>query len=268
MLLFELPFIGAVSPNAIVDFVVVTIIMLIVLRALKGSAALNIIFAIALCFGLNVLANKFKLPILQTLFRLIVSSGLIGVIIIFQPEIRKFLIKIGKYSPLGKNSIIQKIFKTENNNIYAIDNDTIEQISKCIVYCVANKLGMLIVLIPSKETDYISDSGVAINSNVNSKLLEAIFEKQSPLHDGAVVIHNDTIIAARVVLQINEDSNLPVRLGLRHRAAVGTTEHTNWMALIVSEEKNTISYAYEGKLYENQTLDQIKAKMFNVVIGN
>jgi diadenylate cyclase len=262
MLLFTWPSFKYFTIPHIADVVIVLILVLILIRAFKGTPAINIILAMSICAGLFFVANYFDMPMLKNLFSGILNTGIIGLVVLFQPELRKFLISFGKNSPFGKNGILTKLLKTDKANGLIIENDTIDQISKCLVYCIANKLGSLIILLPTKMQEYEVSSGVQINGNVNSKLLESIFEKKSPLHDGAVIIQNNQILAARVVLPLSDDSNLPVRIGLRHRAAIGITESMEVLAIIVSEEKNTMSFAIDGKLHENQTLDKMKAKMY------
>jgi diadenylate cyclase len=256
-----------ISLPHVVDVVIVLLLIFIFFRAVKGTPAVHILVALLICSMFYFFAKQFDMPYLRLIFKTIIPASIIGLIVVFQPELRKFLINFGKNSPVGKNGFITKFLKSAN-----IDNDeahelAAEQIGKCLVYCVANKLGALIILIPSSTTDYVIESGVQINGDINSKLLEAIFEKKSPLHDGAVVVQDNKILSARVVMPISDDTNLPVRIGLRHRAAIGATEHHDVLSIIVSEEKNTISYAYDGKLFENQQLDSIKKKIIEVLKG-
>jgi uncharacterized protein (TIGR00159 family) len=265
LFLIQLPAWTSFSLFTVLDFTIVAILVLFFLKAFKSTPAINILIALLLCSSLYFLAKKFDMPLLRLLFKTIVPTGLIGLIVVFQPELRKFLINFGKNSPLGKNGFITKFFTSDISSIEQMQEITAEQIGKCLVYCVANKLGALIVLVPNSDVDYSIESGVQINGIISSKLLESIFEKQSPLHDGAVIVQGSQILAARVVLPITDDTNLPVRVGLRHRAAIGCTEHHDVLAIIVSEEKNKISYAYEGKLVENITLDDLKKKIIEVM---
>jgi diadenylate cyclase len=267
MLLFQFTNWSDISIFTILDFTIVGIFIFIFFRAVKGTPAIHILIALLICSSFYFLTKQFDMPLLRLIFKTIIPASLIGLIVVFQPELRKFLINFGKNSPVGKNGFITKFLKSgtiENDEIF---ENTAEQIGKCLVYCVANKLGALIILLPNDTVEYTIDSGVKINGIVNSKLLESIFEKQSPLHDGAVVVQGDQILSARVVMPISDNTNIPVRIGLRHRAAIGATEHHDVLAIIVSEEKNTISYAYDGILQENQTLESMKKKIVEVMKG-
>jgi diadenylate cyclase len=250
-----------ISIFSVLDFLIVALFIFIFLRAVRGTPALQILIAILICSGIYLLTNMFNMPMLQSIFRTIIPAGLIGMIVVFQPEIRKLLIHFGKNSPLGKNGFITKFLKSDNIDSIDEQNHTAEQIAKCLVYCVANKIGALIILLPNKDVEYTIDSGVAINGILSSKLLESIFEKQSPLHDGAVVIQGNQILSAKVIMPVTSNTLLPVRVGLRHRAAIGASEHHDLLAIVVSEEKNTISYAQDGKLFENQSIDNIKKQV-------
>jgi diadenylate cyclase len=250
-----------ISVFTLLDVSIVGLFIFIFFRAVKGTPAIQILIAILICSGIYLLTNTFHMPLLRTVFQTIIPTGLVGLIVVFQPEIRKALINFGKHSPLGKNGFITKFFRSESSDTIEEYNNTAEQIAKTLVYCVANKLGALIVLIPNNDTDYTIDSGVAIEGIINSKLLESIFEKNSPLHDGAVVLQGSQILAAKVVLPVSNNTFLPVRVGLRHRAAIGASELHDLLAIVVSEEKNTISFAHDGKLHENQTIENIKKQV-------
>ncbi len=265
VLLFDWPVWQNFSVFSVLDIAIVAIIIFVFLRVVRGTPATNIIIAIGICVLLYFFAKQFDMPLLRLVFSTIISTGLIGIVVVFQPEIRKFLINFGKHSPIGKNGFITKFLKSGTMVHPDGKEDIAEQIGKCLVYCVANKIGALLVLQATDADGQEMEGGIRIEGRVSSKLLESIFEKQSPLHDGAVVIQGGTIMAAKVVLPVSDNKNLPVRLGLRHRAAIGVTEHQDVLAIIVSEEKNTISYALEGLLYENQTLDAVKKRVMEMV---
>jgi diadenylate cyclase len=259
--IINLPNCNEISFFTLIDFGIVGLIVFLFYRALKDTAAFNILIAIIISAILYTLAKRYNMPFLRLIFKTIISTGLVGIIVVFQPEIRKFLINFGKHSPIGKNGFITKFLNSSKEEDSENSEKNIEQIAKCLVYCVANKLGALIIVVHNKDLSYEVNSGIAIQGELSSKLLESIFEKQSPLHDGAVVVQNDVIVAARVVLPVSDNDNLPVRMGLRHRAAIGATEQHDLLAIIVSEEKGSLSFATEGKIYEHQSLDDIKDRL-------
>lgn len=248
------------------DILLVIVLLFQLYRTLKGTIAVNIFISL---LGIYILFNVVKLvemPFLTEILNRIISIGLVGLIVVFQPEIRKFLINIGKNSMLSKNGIITKFFQSSSLKKYIIEEDSIEQISKSIKYFLENKIGALIVICKSPNIDFDTNTGVLINGIVTSRLLESIFERNSPLHDGAVIIDKNTILAARIVLPITDATSIPSRVGLRHRAAVGASEHSDVLVIIISEEKNNISYAEDGKLITNVSLDQLKKKMYDAMI--
>jgi diadenylate cyclase len=251
----------------LLDLSLAALLIYFVYRTVKGSAAFNIIIGIGLVYLVYAISNKLDMRILSNILDKIVQVGLVGLIIVFQPEIRKFLSNIARNSPIGKNGILSKFLQSSAIKNYATEEDTVLQLSKALKYFVENKLGALLVVVRGSQIEFDTNSSVQVRGLVTSKLLECIFEKNSPLHDGAVVIDKNEIVAARVVLPITDNTNLPSRVGLRHRAAVGATEHSDVFVIIVSEETGTISYAEDGKLFQNATIDVIKKKLFSVLIG-
>jgi DNA integrity scanning protein DisA with diadenylate cyclase activity len=131
---------------------------------------------------------------------------------------------------------------------------------------VASQTGALIVIATTYRLKFDSASSIAIDGNVSAKLIESIFERNSPLHDGALIIVGNKILAAKVILPMSENPNLPTRIGMRHRSAVGITEHSDNLAIVVSEERATISYAQDGQLTQNVSLEELKVKLYEVLV--
>jgi diadenylate cyclase len=252
----------------ILDIILVILLLIQLYRTLRGTIAVSIFTGL---LGIYILYNLIKLvemPLLTEILNRIISIGMIGLIVVFQPEIRRFLINIGKNSPFSKNGLLSKFLQSSSLKKYVIEEESIENISRSIKYFLENKIGALLVICKSNNVDFDSNTGVMINGEVSSRLLESIFERNSPLHDGAVIIDKNSIIAARIVLPITEATSLPSRVGLRHRAAVGASEHSDVLVVIISEEKNNISYAEDGKLFTDVSLDQLKKKMYEAMIYN
>ncbi len=252
----------------ILDIVIVVLFLIQLYRTLKGSIAVNIFVGLLAIYILYSLIKFVEMPLLTEILNRIISIGLIGLIVVFQPEIRKFLINIGKTSPFSKNGLVTKFLQSSSLKKYEIEEDSINQISKAIKYFIDNKLGALIVISKSNKIDFDTNTGVVLNADVSGRLLESIFERNSPLHDGAVIIDKNTILAARVVLPITDATSIPSRVGLRHRAAVGASEHSDVLVIIISEENNSISYSENGMLTTDVNLDQLKKKMFDAMINN
>lgn len=181
---------------------------------------------------------------LHNIFDGFMKVGIIALIVVFQPEIRKFLLMVGSTNLSGKRKLFSKFkfLKTENNT----DTDIAAIVSACEKMS-STKTGALIVLERNNNLDFLTVTGDAMNITVTQPIIESIFFKNSPLHDGAIIIANNTVKATRVILPVNNEKNIPQRFGLRHRAAIGISEKTDAIALVVSEETGQISFVMNGE---------------------
>jgi len=235
----------------ILDVILVSILFYQIYKLLKGSLAFNILIGFLIVFLLYRLVDFLNMNLLSTFLNQFIAAGFLAIFIIFQPEIRRFLLIIGRRSTVGiGNKSLRKLFSREvedmeHMNQYVLPlQKTFERFSK-------KKIGALIVFTPSKEEYFFSKTGVVLNSEISVKLIESIFNKNSPLHDGAVIISQDKIYAAAAVLPISEKQNLPKNIGMRHRAAIGISEKIQCIVFVISEETGKISYASKGKLHRN-----------------
>ncbi len=177
-----------------------------------------------------------------------INIGVLALLIVFQPEIRRFLLYVGKGGNISGFSF-GKLFRLGRQDGEVEANDkTKDAIVKATALFSEKCTGALIVLADAQEKRYFQETGVSINADISAKLLQSIFEKTSPLHDGAVIISENKIYRAGCILPVSENPELPDNVGLRHRAAVGITEEIDVKVVIVSEESGKISYAKEGKL--------------------
>ena len=181
-----------------------------------------------------------------------ISITFIVIVILFQQEIRKYLSQIGNGNVI-KNHKLLKFFNTKNE-----ENINIDAIVKACTSFQKSKTGAIIVLTLSDDLNYITESAVQIDSKITFPLLESIFYKNSPLHDGAVIIRNNRIVAARCILPISNNDDFPGELGMRHRSAVGMSEHSDAITLIVSEENGKISSTYDGNIEIDLSEKQLK----------
>ncbi len=190
-----------------------------------------------------------QMKMLSGLLGALLSLGAIAVLIVFQPEVRKFLLMLGSTNFANKRSFLKqlKFLKTEIQT-----NMDVEAIVKACDSMASSKTGALIVLERTHNLDFVKSTGDKMNSEINQPIIESIFYKNSPLHDGAMIVKENFIIATRVVLPLS-NKNLPSRFGLRHRAAIGITEKTDALCLIVSEETGKMSYIKDGEfiLFKN-----------------
>ncbi|MCH8555375.1 MAG: diadenylate cyclase CdaA [Schleiferiaceae bacterium] len=228
----------------LVDIILVAFLLYQVYALIRGTAALNIFIGVAAVYLFWKLVEFLQMELLSEILGQFLGVGFIALIVVFQQEIRKFLLLIGSANFRRRRRFLAQL-KWLRASEKVIDSDVIVAACKRFV---DSKTGVLIVFSQDMPLSMYTQSGDLINANISVRLLESIFHFSSPLHDGAVVIADDKIVAAGVILPLTERDDLPSRLGLRHRAAVGITEKTDAVALVVSEETGTISIAKGGEL--------------------
>ncbi|GDX48179.1 membrane protein [Bacteroidota bacterium] len=248
----------------IIDITLVLILVYQFYRRVRGSLGLNIFFGMILIYILYKLVKWLQLTVLSEILGAFVSAGVIAMLVVFQPEIRKFLLSLGDISISEKLHLpfqlnISKRQKTkEEDRLVSEMLSALDNLSK-------TKTGALLVFNNHFKLHDLTNPGVALHALVSEKLLESIFNKHSPLHDGAVIIVNNRIIFAGSVLPVSDSPDLPPRAGLRHRSAVGITEHSDAVTLVVSEETGNISYAKNGKIRTNLPLVEVKQLLTEIV---
>ena len=235
----------------ILDIVLVAILLYYVYKLLKGTVAINIVIGIAFIFLIWKITQALKMEMLSGILGYLLSGGVIALIIVFQQEIRKFLLMIGTTNFSSKKSFLNQL-KFLHSEIGS-ETDT-DKILKACVNMSKTKTGALIVIERTNSLDFLIHNGDAMNAQINEVILESIFFKNSPLHDGATIIRDNYIVATRVILPISDSTKIPSRFGLRHRSAIGVSEKTDAVCLLVSEETGEISYIKDGEfvLYKNQ----------------
>lgn len=225
----------------IIDIFLVALLFYWFFRILKGTSAISIFLGIVAIFLIWQVVKALHMELLSTILGAFVSVGFIALIIIFQPEIRRFLFTIGTQAQEGK--LTHKLRFLRVNNHADLD---IESIVKSCQNMSEIKQGALILLTRNNNLDDIVSTGVIVNADISNSLIENIFFKNSPLHDGAMVVRNNRVTAARCILPVTSKTNIPGHYGLRHRAAIGVTEVNDCIALVVSEETGSISIVADG----------------------
>ncbi len=225
------------------DITLVGLLLYYVYKLLKGTVAINIFIGISIVFLIYKITQVLNMDMLSGILEVLVGGGAIAILIIFHPELRKFLLMLGSANIGSKRSFINqlKFLKTEISS--EVDVDSI--VTACYRMS-ASKTGALLVIERNNSLDFAKQNGDYMNAEITVPLLESIFYKNSPLHDGATLIKDNFITATRVVLPLSE-STLPSRFGLRHRAAIGITERTDSFCLVVSEETGKISLIKDGE---------------------
>lgn len=240
----------------IIDIFLVAILFYQLYKLFKGTGVNNIFFGILSLIAVwFFVVYVFQLELLGSILNQLMSVGIVALIVIFQTEIRRFFFMIGSRN---KSRFLKKIARFFGGKKEDADKMSITQLVMACSHMSKSKTGALIVLTKTTELDNFAHIGERIDANINSTLIENIFFKNSPLHDGAMVISNKKIISVACVLPISENQHIPKHLGLRHRAALGVTERTDASAIVVSEEKGTISYAVNGKITLNITPEKLQ----------
>ena len=237
---------------SIIDILLVALLMYQLYKLVRGTVAVNIFIGIMLFAFVWLLANFFKLQLLSNILGVAAAGGGLILAIVFQQELRKFLILIGR-ARLIKNKGFFKFNLQNNENI--LDIDTLKK--SCNDFS-KTKTGTLLVITHSDDLAFFTESGIHIDAKLSVPLLKSIFFKNSPLHDGAVIIRNNKIVASRCVLPVTNNPDFPTQLGMRHRAAVGISEESDAVVIIVSEQDGEISFAKEGELVLNCTNEKLE----------
>jgi diadenylate cyclase len=252
----------------VIDILLVAFLLYYMYKLIRGTGALNIFLGIISIYVVWWLVRILKMELLTEILEQFISVGVLALIVVFQPEIRKFLLILGtrsflKQKPGGFWSRLWFVEKVAGLNINSI-------VSACEEFS-NNKTGALIVITKENNLEFLLETGEIIDGQISRQLLESIFYKNSPLHDGAVIISQNRIKAARCVFPVSEKTSFPVTLGLRHRAGAGISEETDAVAIVVSEQTGRIAFCKDGQLRRNLKpveLKEILAREFSVDFKN
>ena len=241
----------------LLDILAVGFLIFQLYKLLKGSVALRVFLGLLSLYLIYLVVRAAQMELLSSILGQFMSVGVLAAIILFQQEIRKFLLIIGKTTALNRENIFAGIFGKRNN----VGSTNITPIIEASKIMAGSNTGALLVFSKSSELKFYQESGDIMDAEISKRLLLAIFNKYSPLHDGAVIIFENRIKAARCILPVTERENLPAQLGLRHRAAIGMTESTDTLVLIVSEETGQISTARNGIIYSNLSPQEARQRI-------
>ncbi len=228
----------------ILDIVLVALLLYYIYKLIRGTVAINIFIGIAIVYLIWKLTVALQMELLSDILGKFLGGGFIALIIVFQQEIRKFLLMVGSTNFASKKGFIKRIKFLKSDDVVTTDVESI--ISACKTMS-QTKTGALIVLERNNNLNLIKQTGDEMHAEVNVPLLNSIFYKNSPLHDGAIIIEDNIITATRVILPLEKDITIPARFGLRHRAAIGITMRSDALSIVVSEETGQISYIKNGE---------------------
>jgi diadenylate cyclase len=238
----------------VIDIMLFALLLYSVYNLVKGTAAVKIFIGILAVYVVWKVVHALHMQLLGEILGQFISVGVIALIVVFQPEIRQVLLMLGNTRVIRNNTKRFRFWKFRVENTVNLNIDTIVKACKKMA---DHHTGALIVIAREHELLPYVETGQVLDSGISEPLIEAIFFKNGPLHDGAVVIIGDRIRAARCILPVSTSSELPSFLGLRHRAAVGITEKSDAIAVMVSEERGEISYSMDGKLTRDVTPSQL-----------
>lgn len=229
----------------ILDIFLVALLLYQLYRLIKGTVAFNIVIGLFSLYLLWLIVKALNMQLLGSIMGQFIGVGVLALIVVFHPEIRKFLVFIGTNYNVNRVLSLDKLFGTHKEK--TVEDEQIEILAETCFSLSKSKTGALIVIARNSELADQVRTGEAINALISSSLLRTIFFKNTPLHDGAVIIKSNVIAAAGCILPLTQ-REVDKALGLRHRAAIGITENTDAVAIVVSEERGSVSFAAEGEL--------------------
>lgn len=238
-----------------IDILLVAFLLYYLYKLMKASGSINVFSGIMVFILLWLIVSQvLEMRLLGSIFDKLVSVGVIALIVIFQKEIRHFLFTLGSHN--NASGLVRFFTRGKKNTI---EHDDMVPIVMACMNMAKQKVGALIVIERYVALNDVMQTGDTIDARINQRLIENIFFKNSPLHDGAMVISKGRIKAAGCILPVSHNLDIPKELGLRHRAALGISQVSDAQAIIVSEETGSISVAHEGKFYLHLTPEELES---------
>lgn len=253
---FDWFYVPHITISDILEIIILSYIIYTLILWIKKTRAWTVFKGIIVIAVFMGFAAVFKLNTILWLFRNMINVGILAVIILFQPELRRALEELGK-----KNIISDVLIRGDSARGDRVNDNTIQELISAATFMSKNKTGALIVIEQNVPLGEYESTGINIDAAVSRQLIENIFEHNTPLHDGAVIIRNNRVVAATCYLPLTGRNDLNKDLGTRHRAAVGISEVSDSMTLVVSEENGQISIAYGGVLYSNLDVESLRGQL-------
>ena len=242
----------------ILDILLLGVIIFLAFKWLRGSSAISIFVAIVSLYIIRVLVSAFNMRLMTALMETVLDVGMLALIVIFQPEIRKMLINLGNryVNNAQGRALINRILGRSSATIGG--SEAVNEITEACRRMSEEKTGALIVITHKSQLNDIVSTGDRIDAVIHRRLIANLFFKNSPLHDGAMIITGNRIEAARCTLPITERTDIPANYGMRHKAAIGITEVSDVDVITVSEETGKISFVKGGKVTQIQNINELK----------
>lgn len=242
----------------IVDILVVALIIYFLFRSLRGTPLMSLFYILILLMLVRVVAGAVQMRMTSRIFDTVFDVGIIGLIIIFQPEIRHFLMRLASNTASRASrgsTFLSRLFGAKEDRL---ESETVKEITEAVRRMSTEKTGALIVLPHTNKLDSIIETGDRIDAVVNRRLILNLFFKNSPLHDGAMIIDGNRIVAARCTLPITDRTDIPASYGMRHKAAIGICEESDADVIVVSEETGHILFVSGETLREISSIYELK----------
>lgn len=242
-----------------IDIIIVALLLFYIYRLMKESGTINIFYGIMAFIVVWALASEiFNMRLIGTILDKFMSIGLLILVILFVDQIKRFLVELGSHR---RWRFLNKLLHHHKAEMEADSRKWVLPIVYACMSMSKSKTGALIVIEQSISLDNYEKTGDMINAEINTRLIENIFFKNSPLHDGAMIVAGDRIAAAGCILPVSHDSDVPRSLGLRHRSALGIAQATDAVAIVVSEETGNISLAHRGRLSTRLTSTELEHRL-------
>ncbi len=254
----------------ILDILLLALIIFIIFKWIRGSSAMSIFVAIISLYIIRVVVSAFNMRLMTALMETVLDVGVLALIVIFQPEIRKFLIKLGNryISSTRGRALADRILGRRAGKNLGPAGEAVNNLTEACRRMGEEKTGALIVIAHKNPLEEIISTGDRIDAAIHRRLIMNLFFKNSPLHDGALVISGGRLAAARCTLPITEKQNIPASYGMRHKAAIGITEETDADVVVVSEETGHISFVKNGTVTPIQNINELKLLLSTALEDN
>jgi len=241
----------------VLDILLVAVLLFYLYRLVKGTVAINIFVGIVIIYLIWKLTDVLKMDVLSNILGNFISVGFFALIVVFQQEIRKFLLLIGSTNFASRRNIV-RYFNFLDQRQAQLSQLNFEALFTACQTMSKDRTGAIIVLERNNSLEFLKDTGEATQIELTQGILEAIFFKNGPLHDGAILVKDNQIVATRVILPVTKKTDIPSRFGLRHRAAIGVSEKTDAVVLVLSEQTGKLSYFKDGALVPYKDVEALK----------
>ena len=246
----------------ILDIFLVGLLIYQAYKLIKGTAAMNIFTGISVFYFIWIVVKALHMDLLGAILGQVIGVGVLALIILFQQEIRRFLLRLGtRYMDSRQQVRLVRAFFGQQQK--GISLESLDEITLACRRMAETRTGALIVMARSSSLEFVVETGDRIDAIVSRRLIESIFYKNAPLHDGAMIIYGQKIVAARCTLPITENPHIPAHYGMRHRAALGLTEQSDASVIVVSEQRGEISFVSNGEIKTMNSINELRLAIEN-----